>query len=90
VGLLALILFCAVTGAIILMLGGQLTDLSAVFHPDETSFRAYLHPGQVAYMIVGSLFSALYYAVIAAPGAVVYRGLHDNPDGPFKAHVATS
>ncbi|MDB5476062.1 MAG: hypothetical protein JWP49_1573 [Phenylobacterium sp.] len=90
IGLLAMVLFSAVAGVMVILAGGQLTDLSAIFHPDETSFRTYLNPGMIAYMIVGSLFNTLYYAVIAAPGAVVYRGLHDNPDGPFKAHVATS
>jgi MFS family permease len=83
VGLLAMVLFSAVAGIIVIMAGGQLTDLSAIFHPDETSFRTYLNPGMIAYMIVGSLFNTLYYAVIAAPGALVYRELHDNPDGPI-------
>lgn len=86
-GILALIIFSMLAGALILLTGGQLTDVSAIFHPDETSLMGYLQPGVVAYMIVGSVFSALYYAVIAAPGAVVYRGLHDHPGGPFRAHV---
>jgi hypothetical protein len=30
-------------------------------------------------MIVSSIFSALYNAVIAAPGAVAYRELHGAP-----------
>lgn len=89
IGLLALVLFTAVAGIIVLIGGGQLSDLSSIFHPDETSFSAYLNPGMIAYMIVGSLFNTLYYAVIAAPGAVVYRGLHDHPEGPFKAHGYT-
>lgn len=89
IGLLALVLFTAVAGVIVLMTGGQLTDLSAIFHPDETSFSAYLNPGMIAYMIVGSLFNTLYYAVIAAPGAVVYRHLHDDPDGPLSLHGYT-
>jgi hypothetical protein len=86
VGALALILFCAIAGAILLMTGGQLSDIAAILHPDETSIRAYLQPGVIAYMIVGSIFSALSNAVIAAPGAVVYRGLHDHPGGAFRVH----
>jgi MFS family permease len=83
IGLLAMVLFSAVAGIIVILAGGQLTDLSAIFHPDETSFRTYLNPGMIAYMIVGSLFNTLYYAVIAAPGALVYRRLHDDPvDAP--------
>ena len=86
IGLLALVLFTAVAGIIVLLSGGQLTDLSAIFHPDETSLSAYLNPGMIAYMIVGSLFQTLYFAVIAAPGAVVYRHMHDDPDG-LSLHV---
>lgn len=89
VGALALILFCAVAGIVLLMSGGQLSDLSAILHPDETSLSAYLQPGVIAYMIVGSIFSALSNAVIAAPGAVVYRGLHDHPGAPFKVHESS-
>jgi hypothetical protein len=59
--------------------GGQLSDLSGIFKPDETSIRTYLNPGLIAYMVVGSVFSALYYAVIAAPGAVAYQQLHGDP-----------
>lgn len=86
IGLLALVLFTAVAGIIVMLAGGQLADLGSIFHPDETSFQAYLNPGMIAYMIVGSLFNTLYFAVIAAPGAVVYRHLHDNPDGPLHLH----
>ncbi|HEV2533465.1 hypothetical protein [Phenylobacterium sp.] len=87
IGLLALVLFTAVAGIIVLLAGGQLTDLSTIFHPDETSLAAYLNPGMIAYMIVGSLFQTLYFAVIAAPGAVVYRHLHDDPDG-LSLHIS--
>ena len=80
IGILALVLFTAVAVVVVLLAGGQLTDLSGIFHPDETSFMAYLNPGMVAYMVVGSLFNTLYYAVIAAPGAVVYRHQHDDPE----------
>jgi hypothetical protein len=40
----------------------------------------------IGYMVVGSIFSALYNAVIASPGAVVYRGLHDHEDGQLHLH----
>jgi len=86
IGLLALVLFTAVTEIIILLSGGQPSDVANIFNPDETSFQSYLNPGMIAYMIVGSLFNTLYFAVIAAPGAVVYRHLHDNPDGPLHLH----
>jgi hypothetical protein len=80
IGILALVLFTAVAGVVVLLLGGQLTDLSSIFNPDETSFVDYLKPGMIAYMLVGSLFNTLFNAVIAAPGAIVYRHEHDDPE----------
>lgn len=86
VGLLALILFTAVAGAVVLIAGGQITDVSNIFNPDQTSLRAYLSPGVIAYMIVGSLFQTLYFAVVAAPGAWIYQRLHgDVSTGPVRA-----
>lgn len=79
VGFLALVVFTGVAGVILLLTGGQLSDLSSIFKPDETSIRTYFNPGLIAYMITGSVFSALYYAVIAAPGAVAYQRLHGTP-----------
>lgn len=88
IGILALAVFTGVAGIAALATGGQLSDLSAIFKPDETSFRSYFNPGLLAYMAVGSLFSALYYAVIAAPGAVAYRELHGTPpDAPLAAQT---
>lgn len=80
VGFLALILFTAVAGVVVLATGGQLTDVGAILQPDETSLRSYLNPGVIAYMVVGSLFQTLYFAVVAAPGALVYRQLHGDPE----------
>jgi len=80
-GFLALVIFTAVVGVVLLATGRQLTDLAVVFTPDETSFRSYFTPALVAYMFVGSVFSALYYAVIAAPGAVAYQMWHLDPPG---------
>jgi len=46
-----------------------------VFQPDVATIRTYLNPFMIAYMVVGAIFTAVYYAVIAAPGAWAYRGL---------------
>lgn len=82
-GILAMILFSALAGVAMLATGHEFSDLSAVFAPDETSLRSYIHPLMIAYMLMGSVFTALYYAVIAAPGAVAYRALHDRaPPAP--------
>jgi hypothetical protein len=40
-------------------------------------------------MIVSSVFSALYNAVIAAPGAVAYQKLHGTPEQPLRAQSTT-
>lgn len=79
-GFLALVIFTAIAGAFLLASGRPMADLAVVFQPDESSIRAYFTPALVAYMFVGSVFSALYYAVIAAPGAVAYQAWH--PDLP--------
>jgi hypothetical protein len=79
VGILVLVLFSAVAGVIVLLSGGQLTELGGIIKPDESSLRGYFSVGLIAYMIVSSIFSALYNAVIAAPGAVAYEKLHGEP-----------
>jgi len=75
VAVLVLVLFSLVAGIVMLASGGSLADLSRVFAPDETTLRTYLNPFMIAYMLVGSVFTAIYYAVIAAPGALAYREL---------------
>ena len=76
--LLACVCF-GVAGSIVLMTGGQLADVKGVFTASEGSLKSYLNVGVVAYAIVGSAFSALSNAVIAAPGAVAYQALHGWP-----------
>jgi hypothetical protein len=75
VSLLALMLFGMVAGIVILSMGGSTNELTRIFAPDETSLATYLNPFMIAYMVVGSVFTAIYYAVIAAPGAWAYREL---------------
>jgi hypothetical protein len=75
VSLLAIMLFSMLAGLVVLATGGSLTDLSSIFQPDETKLTSYLNPFMIAYMVIGSVFTAIYYAVIAAPGAWAYRAL---------------
>jgi len=75
VSLLVVMLFGLVAGIVMLSLGGSFADLARIFQPDETTLKTYLNPFMIAYMIVGSVFTAIYYAVIAAPGALAYREL---------------
>ena len=79
VGILALVAFTAVVGAIVLLTGGQLSDVGAILNPKDPSLRSYLSLGLIASMVVSSVFSALWNAVIAAPGAVAYQQLHGWP-----------
>jgi hypothetical protein len=75
VAILVLMLFYLISLIVMLSMGGTFGDLRQIFQPDETTLRSYLNPFMIAYMVVGSLFTAIYYAVIAAPGALAYREL---------------
>jgi hypothetical protein len=77
--IVTMVLFIAVSMIVIKLTGGQVSDITALFNPDETSYSAYFNPGMLAYMVVGSVMTALWYAVIAAPGAWAYLKLHGEP-----------
>jgi hypothetical protein len=80
VSIVALTLFFMLAGVVVLLTGGSIADLSQIFRPDETKLSTYLNPFMIAYMVVGSIFTAIYYAVIAAPGAWAYRSLAGKGD----------
>jgi hypothetical protein len=65
----------AVSMIVTLAMGGTVAELMRIFQPDETTMRTYLNPFMIAYMAVGGLFTAIYYAVVAAPGAIAYQKL---------------
>jgi hypothetical protein len=79
IGMLILIVFVLLAGAVVIASGGQLTDVGAHLRPQDSSLMSYLRVGIIAYMVVSSVFSALWNAVIAAPGAVAYLRLHGAP-----------
>lgn len=68
--LLSLILAIAL-GA--LLSGGDLAAVASVMRPDMTSLEAYFTPGQVLMILFGAFTTAVYNAVMSAPGAVIYR-----------------
>jgi hypothetical protein len=72
---LAIVLFMMLAGIVTVLTGGSLADLGRIFQPDETKLDSYLNPFMVGYLVVSSIFTAIYYAVIAAPGAWAYREL---------------
>lgn len=76
VALVALLVFLPVAGIVLIASGGSLADIGHIFAPpEEPTLKAYFQPLRVAYMALSSLFSAFWYAVIAAPGAYAYRAL---------------
>ena len=79
VGILALVVFIALVGAIVILAGGKLADVAAILNPKDPSLRSYLSFGLVASMMLSSVFSALWNAVIVSPGAVAYQHLHGWP-----------
>ena len=79
VGFLALVVFTGAAGVVVLLTGGQISDLGSILNPKDVTLRSYLSIGLIASMILSSVFSALWNAVMAAPGAVAYQQLHGDP-----------
>lgn len=75
VAILVMMLFYLLALIVMTASGGSMTDLMQLMQPAEPSLQTYLNPFMIAYMLVGSVFTAIYYAVIAAPGALAYRDL---------------
>lgn len=72
----AVLVFLPAAGIAVIASGGSLADLWQVFAvPEEPTLSAYFQPLRIGYMVVSSVFSAFWYAVIAAPGAYAYRAL---------------
>ena len=71
VSLLAL----AIYAALMTVIGGGVAAAGAMFRPDYSSLAAYFTPGVILGQVVGALISALFNALMLAPGAVAYRSL---------------
>lgn len=79
VAVLAMLVFLPVAGVAVMLTGGSLADVAAIIRPAEPSLAAYLEPLRVAYLAVSSVFTALWFTVIAAPSAFAYRAFaHDD------------
>jgi hypothetical protein len=74
-GILVFVIFSSVSGAVLILNGGSLADVSKIIQPDEVTARTYMNPFVLAYTVIGVLFTTIYSAVVAAPGAYVYRAL---------------
>lgn len=80
VGLLALVIFTSIGGAVVLSMGGQIADVGKMFAPDPASLSSYFTVATVIYLAFGGLLQAVYYAVIFAPAAVAYKALRNRTD----------
>lgn len=74
-GILVFVIWSSVSGVALILTGGGLADLSKIMQPEDVNLRAYMNPFVLAYSIIGTLFTAIYSAVVAAPGAFIYQHL---------------
>lgn len=72
-GIVVAILGMAIGVAILVGLGGSFGQLAK---PDMSSLAAYLTPGMIGYMVVGSIFNALTYAIFFGPAMAAYKAIH--------------
>ena len=70
--MLALVIFTAVTA---IATGGDLKAVQNMTQPDMGSLGSYFTPRMIAYTAFGALLTAVYYAVVVAPAAVIYQRL---------------
>lgn len=74
-GILVFVIFSSVSGAVLILNGGSLADVSKIMQPEEGNARSYLNPLVLAYTLIGVLFTTIYSAVVAAPGAYIYKAM---------------
>ena len=75
IGLLVVVVFTLGAGVLLIATGGSMADLRSITQPKAFTFMTYLNPYVVAYTMLGCVFTAVYSAVIAAPGAYIYQAL---------------
>jgi len=75
--ILAMVIFVAVAA---IATGGDLEAVGAMFNPDFSSVASYFTVPTVIYSLFTSVLTAIYYAVLFAPGAVAYRDLTAEED----------
>lgn len=65
----------ALSGAVLLITGGSFSDLTSMMQSEPLSLKTYLNPFVIAYTVIGNLFTAIYSAMIPAPGAFAYKAV---------------
>lgn len=73
--IIALLVLTIFTAVVAIAIGGDLQAAGRMFSPDASSFSTYFSVIMVLYLLVSAWLSALYYAVMVAPAAFVYREL---------------
>ncbi len=74
-GLAVMVLFLMLAGLALVGTGGSLGDLNTIVQTKELTVQAVLNPYVLAWTLVGCMFTAIYSAVVAAPGAYIHRAL---------------
>lgn len=73
--LLAMIMFGATAGALMILAGGSAADIGRVFQPDATSIKAFFTPAMILYQLFWAAVMAVCYTVTLSPSAVAYAAL---------------
>lgn len=73
--LLAMVIFGALAGAILILSGGSIADVGRVFQPNVTSIMVYFTPAMIIYQLFLAGVTAVCYTVTLSPSAVAYAAL---------------
>ena len=87
VWILAMVVITGVGGVIGLMLGYSFSDVGSIFHPDLSSWAAYLTIPTLTYTLFSAALTAIQYAVLFSPSAVAYQALTREPDEGAEANL---
>jgi len=78
--ILVLLLGGAIFLAVAMATGGGISSLQQMMNPDTTSFEAYLTPTFFVGAVFSALLTALQYAIVVSPPAIIYRQLKGTTD----------
>ena len=75
VTVLALVIFTALTGAVLTLGGGSISQVAGLFQVNPTSMAAFLTPAMIVYQLFVAALQAVVCAVMLSPAAVIYAAL---------------
>jgi hypothetical protein len=79
VSLLALVIFSAVAGILVMVSGRPLSDVGHVFETNTASLASYFTPAQLFYEAFSAVLQVVVYAVLLSPAAVIHAALAGRP-----------